>query len=196
MIFILFFAYRDRALAVTTLRRLLPLTEEETNQVLGTCSDTIYATASGRLVVSAVQGLLATLAFWFLGLQSAILWGMATVVAAMIPVFGALAVWAPIAIYLAFSGHWGKALILALWGGLVVSTIDNYLYPVLVGSRLQQHTVAILVSVLGGVALFGIPGIVLGPLLLSIAKTLLDIWTQRTSSTTERGPDPPQQLSS
>ena len=181
MVVILFFLYRDRVLAVTTLRSILPLNEQETDQLLKTCSDTIYATAFGRMVVSFVQGILATLAYWYLGVPGALWLGFATVVAAMIPVFGALCVWGPIAIYLAITGHWGQGLLLAIWGGLVVSTIDNYLYPVLVGSRIEQHTITILLSVLGGVALFGLPGIILGPLLLSIAKTLLQIWRKRST---------------
>ena len=181
MVVILFFLYRDRVLAITTLRSLLPLNEQETDQLLKTCSDTIYATAFGRLVVSFVQGILATLAYWYLGVPGALWLGFATVVAAMIPVFGALCVWGPIAIYLAVTGHWGQGLLLAIWGGVVVSTIDNYLYPVLVGSRIEQHTITILLSVLGGVALFGLPGIILGPLLLSIAKALLQIWRTRTT---------------
>jgi predicted PurR-regulated permease PerM len=185
MVVILFFLYRDRGLAVTTLRALLPLNGQETDQLLKACSDTIYATATGRLVVSLVQGTLATLAYWYLGFSGALWLGLATVIAAMIPVFGALCVWAPIAIYLTITGHWGQGLLLAIWGGLVVSTIDNYLYPVLVGSRIEQHTITILLSVLGGVALFGIPGIILGPLLLSIAKTLLQIWRRRSQSAAE-----------
>jgi len=183
MMFMLFFAYRDRALAIATLRRILPLSDSETTQLLTSLSDTIYATAYGRVAISLVQGTLATLAYWLLGVPSPILWGLATVVAAMIPLVGALCIWAPIALYLALSGHWVKALMLAAWGGVIVSTIDNYLYPVLVGSRIEQHTVAILISVLGGVALFGIPGIILGPLILSTTKTLLDIWSQRTATT-------------
>ena len=89
-------------------------------------------------------------------------------------------VWAPIAVYLGLSGHWGKAALLALWGGVIVSTIDNILYPLLVGSRLRSHPVAILLSIIGGVALFGIPGIILGPVTFTVATTLLEIWRART----------------
>ena len=87
----------------------------------------------------------------------------------------------PVAIYLGLTGHWGKAALLAIWGGLIVSTIDNILYPVLVGSHLRAHTATILLSVLGGIALFGPIGIVLGPVLFTITTTLLDIWHRRTT---------------
>jgi predicted PurR-regulated permease PerM len=178
--FILFFLYRDRKLALSTLRSILPLSESETDLVLDRSSDTIYAVASGRFIVAAVQGLLAALAFWVLGVKAAFLLGLLTALVAIVPAVGAYLVWVPVAVYLALTGHWIKAVILTGWGSLVVSTVDNFLYPALVGSRLQQHTVAVLLSVLGGIALFGIPGVILGPVLLTVAKTLLEIWVQKT----------------
>ena len=180
MLFILFFLFRDRALALAFLRSLLPLRPNESHELLERIGDTIYATALGRLVVAAVQGVLAGLAFWVLGVPGIILWAFTTAVMAMIPAFGAFLVWGPIAIYLGISGHWGKALLLAIWGGVIVSTIDNFLYPILVGTRLRSHTASILLSILGGIALFGITGIIVGPVIFTIAITLLDFWRFRT----------------
>jgi predicted PurR-regulated permease PerM len=180
MLVLLFFLFRDRALALRFLRSLLPLREEETTQLLARLDDTIYATALGRLVIAVIQGLLAGLAYWLLGVPGVILWGFTTALLAMIPGFGAVLVWAPIALFLGFTGHWGKAAGLALWGGVVVSTIDNILYPILIGSRLRAHTATILIAILGGIALFGIPGIILGPVTFSVAATLLDFWRTRT----------------
>jgi predicted PurR-regulated permease PerM len=107
---------------------------------------------------------------------------MLTGVMAMVPAFGAFLVWVPIALFLGFTGHWGKAALLAVWGGAIVSTIDNFLYPVMVGPQLRQHTVAVLLSILGGIALFGVTGIILGPLAFTTATTLLEIWKARTAS--------------
>jgi predicted PurR-regulated permease PerM len=181
MLFILFFLYRDRELALNSLRSLLPLRDDETGELLQRIDDTILATALGRFVIAAVQGVLAGLAFWVLGVPSVILWAFTLTVCAMIPAFGSFLVWAPIAIYLGLTGHWGKAALLILWGGFIVSTIDNILYPILVGSHMRAHTVTILLSVLGGIALFGPTGIVLGPVLFTIATDLLDIWRRRTA---------------
>jgi predicted PurR-regulated permease PerM len=182
MMFILFFLYRDHKLALSTLRSILPLSESETDLVLSRSTDTIYATALGRFIVAAVQGLLAGLAFWALGVRGAFLLGLLTALVAVVPGVGAYLVWVPVAVYLALSGHWVKALILTGWGSVVVSTVDNFLYPALVGSKLQMHTVAVLLAVLGGIAFFGISGIILGPVLLTLAKTLLGIWVQKTRS--------------
>jgi predicted PurR-regulated permease PerM len=181
MLFVLFFLLRDRDLAIASLRSLLPLRDDETTELLTRVGDTILATALGRLTIAAVQGVLGGLAFWVLGVPGIILWAFTLTACAMIPAFGSFLVWGPIALYLGLNGHWGKAALLGLWGALIVSTIDNILYPVLVGSRMRAHTATILLAVLGGIALFGPIGIVLGPVLFTLAATLLDIWHTRTS---------------
>jgi predicted PurR-regulated permease PerM len=187
MLFLLFFLLRDRTLALGSLRSLLPLQEHETTELLDRLGDTILATALGRLTIAAVQGVLAGLAFWVLGVPGVILWAFTLAICAMIPAFGSFLVWGPVAIYLGLTGHWGKAALLGLWGAVIVSTIDNILYPVLVGSHLRAHTATILLSILGGIAVFGPIGIVLGPVLFTLASTLLDIWHTRTTGQ----PSPP-----
>ncbi|HEY2040292.1 MAG TPA: AI-2E family transporter [Edaphobacter sp.] len=179
MLFILFFLYRDREIAAHFARSLLPLEDKEASLLLGRMRGTIYATALGRLAIAALQATLAGLAYSVLGVPNALLWALLTGVMAMIPAFGAVLVWAPIALYLGLSGHWIKALLLALWGGGFVSLIDNFLYPTLVGPHLRQHSVAVFLSILGGVAFFGVTGIVLGPLTFTLGSTLLDIWRAR-----------------
>jgi predicted PurR-regulated permease PerM len=187
MLFLLFFLLRDRALALVSLRSVLPLREVESTELLDRVGDTILATALGRLTIAAVQGILAGLSFWVLGVPGVILWAFTLTACAMIPAFGSFLVWGPVAIYLGLTGHWGKAVLLGLWGAVIVSTIDNLHYPILIGSHLRAHTATILLSILGGIAFFGPIGIVLGPVLFTLATTLLDIWHTRTS----RQPSPP-----
>jgi predicted PurR-regulated permease PerM len=181
MLFLLFFLFRDRALALSSLCSLLPLRDEESSELLERVGDTILATALGRLTIAAIQGVLGGLAFWVLGVPGVILWAFTLTACAMIPAFGSFLVWGPVAVYLGLTGHWGKAALLGLWGAVIVSTIDNILYPVLVGSHLRAHTATILLSVLGGIAVFGPIGIVLGPVLFTMATTLLEFWHTRTS---------------
>jgi len=180
MLFLLFFLYRDRQQAISAVRLLLPLQDRETDYLLGRVADTIYATVLGRLVVASVQATLAGLAYWALGVPAPFLWAMVTLALSFIPGLGAFLVWVPVAVYLGLADHWVKAVILAGWGSLVVSTIDNVLYPILVGSRLRLHTIPIFLSVLGGIALLGVPGLVLGPVVLTIALALLLIWRERS----------------
>jgi len=185
MLFVLFFLFRDRELAISFVRSLLPLRPAESDRLVERVGDTIYATALGRLAIAGVQGALAGLSYWILGVPNHLFWAILTGVMAMIPAFGAFLVWVPIALYLGFSGHWGKAALLAIWGGGIVSLIDNFLYPILIGPRLRQHTVAVLISILGGIALFGVTGIALGPVAFTIASTLLEIWKTRDSASTQ-----------
>ncbi|WP_446742528.1 AI-2E family transporter [Silvibacterium acidisoli] len=179
LLFLLFFLWRDEQTAKHLLRSLLPMRKEEAEEVIGRLHDTIYATGFGRLAVAATQGILGGLAYWVLGVPGAVFWGFLTALFALIPGFGAALGWGPIALYLGLSGEWGRAAILAAWGGGFVSLIDNFLYPILVGSRLRSHTAIIFLSLLGGVALFGASGIILGPLMFSLATSLLAVWQER-----------------
>lgn len=88
-------------------------------------------------------------------------------------------VWVPAALFLLATGNPGKALILSVWGAVVIGTADNVLYPILVGKDLHLHTVTIFFSVLGGVAAFGVSGLVIGPVIFAIADALLEVWSRR-----------------
>ena len=184
--YLLFFFLRDRHAVLLAIRSLSPLSEAEMVRLFGRVGDTIYATISGTLAVASVQGLLGGLMFWWLGLSAPLLWGVVMALLAVVPVLGAFVVWIPAALFLALEGSWGKALILALWGMLVVGTIDNVLRPTLVGNRLKLHSVLVFISVVGGVMLFGPAGLILGPVALTVTTVLLETWrTQNTSAAGE-----------
>jgi len=180
--FVLFYLFRDRRKALGTVRSLVPLSEKETNKVFTRVADTIHATVFGTLAVAAVQGALGGLMFWWLGLPAPILWGAVMGLLAIVPVLGAFVVWLPAAIFLASSGQWGKAVILLLWGTVVVGLIDNLLYPILVGKRLRLHTVPVFFAIVGGLAVFGAAGIILGPVILALTDAILEIWRRRTAA--------------
>ena len=180
--FVLFYLFRDRREALGTLRSLVPLSEKETDKVFTRVADTIHATVFGTLTVAAVQGVLGGLIFWWLGLPAPILWGAVMALLAIVPVLGAFVVWLPVAIFLAASGQWGQAVILTLWGTVVVGLIDNLLYPMLVGKRLRLHTVPVFFAIVGGLAVFGAAGVILGPVILALTDAILEIWRRRTAA--------------
>ena len=182
--YLLFYLLRDRRAALHSLRSRTPFSDEEMDRLLGRITDTIYATVYGTLAVATVQGLLGGLMFWWLGLPAPLLWGVVMALLAVVPVLGAYVVWLPAALFLTIQGHWGKALILTIWGGVVVGTIDNLLRPVLVGKRLKLHTILAFISVVGGLLVFGASGLILGPVALTITTELLLIWRQRISPST------------
>jgi predicted PurR-regulated permease PerM len=180
--YFLFFFIRDKTPLLEALARWLPLTAPETAHVFSRVRDTLYAVAFGSFAVAVVQGTLAGLMFWFLGLPSPLMWGGIMAVFALMPVLGASAVWIPVAIYMALQGDWQKALILAGWGATAVALVDNLLYPMLVKGRLDLHPVPVFISVVGGVVAFGATGIVLGPLVLSLVLAARHIWQGRSQS--------------
>ena len=191
-LFFLFFFFRDRDDFLGYLRGLLPLTDPEADRFLGRIGDTIFATIYGTVMVRGIQGALGGLAFWFLGLPGAILWGAVMAIVSIIPVLGAFVVWVPAAIYLAATGNVGKAVIMTVWGVGVIGTVDNVLYPTLVGDRLKMHTVPVLVAMVGGLSVFGAAGLVAGPVALAAGDTLVKIWRERTRagrSADETGPE-------
>jgi predicted PurR-regulated permease PerM len=192
-VFFLFYFLRDRRLWLSAIPQFLPLSPTETEEVIAKVHDTIQAMVVGTLIVSLVQGTLGGLMFWWLGLPSPLVWGTVMAILSVLPMFGAALVWAPVAVYLALTGEVGHAIILATWGAIVVGLVDNVLKPMLVRGRMQLHTVPVFIAVLGGLAVFGGTGIVLGPLVLALAVGLLDIWRRRFAvhHAAEDGIDPP-----
>ena len=176
--YMLFYMLRDRAVAMQALRSLSPLADEDMTRLFSEVTDTIHATVYGTLVVAAVQGSLGGLMFWWLGLPEPLLWGVVMGALAVVPVLGAFVVWVPVAIFLALEGNIGGALLLAGWGAVVVGGIDNVLYPMLVGNRLKMHTLVAFVSIVGGLIVFGPSGLILGPVVFTVTRLLLEIWNR------------------
>ncbi|MGA8042987.1 MAG: AI-2E family transporter [Terracidiphilus sp.] len=185
MLFLLFFLYRDKDAALGLARRMIPLKADETQFLLGRVENAVRALVLGRFAVAAVQGLLAGTAYALLGVGAATLLGALTMLLAMVPAVGAFVVWVPVVVYLFAIHHWVQALILLGAGALVISTLDNVLYPILVGTRLQLHTGPIFLAMLGGVVLFGVSGLILGPIAFSVTETMLDIWRERSGKAAE-----------
>jgi predicted PurR-regulated permease PerM len=180
MLLVLFYFLRDHKRLLQYAARLSPLSAAETGQLFGRISETIYATLYGNVAVKVVQGTLGGLMFWILGLPNPALFGAAMAVLATLPLLGASLVWGTAAVLLLLQGSWVKALVLTLWGALVVSLIDNLLYPILIASELRLHALGIFLAVFGGLIAFGIAGVVLGPVILATTVALLEVWRVRT----------------
>ena len=180
-LFILFFFFRDSGAVLDMLRSLVPLSRAESDEVFGRITDTIHASIYGSVAVALVQGTLGGFMFWLLGLPTPVFWGFVMALLALVPMLGPILVSSHAAVFLALGGQWGKALVLAGWGACAVGLVDNLLYPFLVRKRMQLHTLPVFFAVLGGVALVGAAGIVVGPLILSVTDALIDIWRRRTA---------------
>ena len=178
-LYFLFYFLRDRAPVLKTLRAFLPLSDSETDKLFCRVNETTHAIFYGMLALSALQGLLGGLMFWAFGLPVPWFWALVAAVFAFIPVLDTFVLWLPAAVYLGLEGRWGEALGVAAVGSLLVRGIENFLYPVLVKDRLKSSSVSIFVSLVGGLVLFGWSGLLLGPIILTVTGTLLEICATR-----------------
>jgi len=178
VIFTMYYLFRDADKIVDKLPDALPLSREQSKALIFRTQQVVSASVYGVVTIAALQGLLAGLAYWILGIPSPVLWAVLTAFVCMIPIAGSFLVWVPLAIYLIVTGHWTKAVLLIVWGALVISTIDNLLRPKLVGNQTKLHELFIFFSVLGGISVFGLLGIVLGPVVLAITLGLLETFSR------------------
>jgi predicted PurR-regulated permease PerM len=182
VLFTMYYLFRDGLRIAEQLPDLLPLERNKSVQILNHTRDIISASVNGVLVIAIIQGTLGGIMFRVLGIPSSLLWGVMMTLLSTIPMAGAFIVWVPTAIVLGLTGHWVKALVLTLWGVFVIGLADNLLRPKLVGRKAKMHELLIFFSVLGGLSVFGVLGILLGPVVLAITIALLDVLRLRQSA--------------
>jgi predicted PurR-regulated permease PerM len=175
VIFTMYYLFRDGERMREAVYNIMPLDDRRAREIIDRTQEVISASVYGVLVIALIQGTLGGIAFWALGLPSSLLWGVVMVFLSMIPMAGAFVVWVPAALYLVITGAWGKAIILTVWGALVIGSVDNFLRPKLVGEKTRLHELLIFFSVLGGLQVFGVIGLVLGPVVVAITIALLDV---------------------
>jgi len=174
----LFFLLRDGKEFFTRLQRLLPMDREHQQRLFKNIVDAVLAVVHGSLVVGMVQGLLAGLAYYFLGVPFAVLWGVVTGFTALLPVGGSTLVSIPATIYLFLQGETIRAIVLLAWSLGIVGTVDNVLKPLIIGNRLGLPVLFLFFGILGGLALFGALGIVLGPVIFALLRALLALYSE------------------
>lgn len=184
--FSLFYLLRDSGKFERALRELLPLSSQQTDLLIDRTVEVVHASVLGVVAIAFLQGALGGVTFAILGLPSPLLWGAVMAFFAMIPMVGATAVWLPTAILLLAAGQVGKAVALIAVGALVIGTIDNFLRPRMVGGRTGLHELVVFFAVLGGLKLFGVVGLFVGPAVFAVAWSLLELFRH---STLERDED-------
>ncbi|MBI4643540.1 MAG: AI-2E family transporter [Deltaproteobacteria bacterium] len=182
VLFIAFFMFLQGDDFIEEIKRLSPLDAAHNEEILHETETTIKATLWGTVIVAFVQGILGGVGFWIFGLPQPAFWGTVMIPAAVIPVVGSAIIWGPAAIYLLLTGHMGPGVGLILWGGILVSVIDNLLKPLLMKGSRSTPSIFILFSILGGITYFGMIGFILGPLILSFLLSLLRIYQKTISS--------------
>lgn len=177
--YFLFYMLRDQTWLVAAIGQILPFSDSEYRSLAGRLEKTIFASVYGTAAVSALQGLLGGLVFWWLDLPSPVFWGVIMGLLGIVPFLGAFIVWVPVAMVLALNGQWGSAAILVIWGTFIVGLIDNIIYPILVGRQLAIHSMLSFIAIVGGIVVFGAHGFVLGPLIFAGTQSLLEVLRTR-----------------
>jgi predicted PurR-regulated permease PerM len=178
MLFSLFFLLRDGEALGRQVRELLPLPDRERDRLMSETRDLVIASVGAALLVAAVQGAIGGVAFWLLGIGAPVIWGVVMAMCALIPVVGAALVWVPAALSLLFSGEITRGIILALIGVFGISMADNVLRPLLLAGRTSASGLVVFLGILGGAGAFGFIGLVLGPIILVTAGSLLRVFTR------------------
>ncbi len=176
VLFIAFFMFLQGDAFIGEIKKLSPLDQAHNEEILRETEVTIKATLWGTVIVAFVQGILGGVGFLIFGLPQPAFWGTVMIPASVIPVVGSAIIWGPAAVYLIFAGHVGAGIGLIVWGGVVVSVIDNILKPILMKGSGSTPSIFILFSILGGLTYFGMIGFILGPLILSFLLSLLRIY--------------------
>ncbi len=179
MLFAMFFLLRDGERIAVFVRRLLPFPDDERERLIRETHDLVIASVGAGLTVSAIQGFIGGVAFWALGVGAPFAWGVAIALCSLIPVVGATIVWVPVAAWWLLSGEVVRGLVLVAIGAGVIGLVDNVLRPVLLSGRTSVSGLVVFLGLLGGVGAFGFVGLVVGPIVLVIAGTLLDALTRR-----------------
>jgi predicted PurR-regulated permease PerM len=173
MMFMMFFFIRDGAEMIRTVRDLIPMSEAHKDKLFDHLAGVTRAMVYGTGLTALIQGTLVGIAFLIVHLPSPVVFGVLAALAALLPFGGTALVWIPAAIVLALQDRWGATIFLLIWGGLLVSLVDNVVRPMLVSGRAEVGTLTVFIGVLGGVAAFGAIGLFLGPVVLALIIALM-----------------------
>jgi predicted PurR-regulated permease PerM len=185
MLYLLFFLLKDGSALASRIQRAVPLSGEHKQELFDKFTTVIRATVKGNFLVAGAQGAVGGLAFWMVGIQAPLLWAVVMAFLSLLPAVGAALVWGPVALYLFVTGAIWKAAILTAFGVLVIGMIDNVLRPVLVGKDIKMPDYLVLISTIGGIAIFGLNGFVIGPVVAALFIAMWDIFSSQKSKFSE-----------
>lgn len=177
VLYLLFFFFRDGDYLSKRIRDAIPLRVEQQRGLFTKFTVVIRATVKGNIVVALVQGALGGLIFWFLGVRAPMLWAVLMALLSLLPVVGAGLVWLPVAIYFLVTGAIWQGILLIAYGVLIISLVDNVLRPILVGKDTKMPDYVVLITTLGGIAIFGLNGFVIGPVIAAMFIAVWDIFS-------------------
>lgn len=183
MFFMMFYLFRDGEQVVKIVKRKIPIKREYENKIFKRFNDMMHAVVYGNVITALIQGVVGAIGFMIFGIPSALFWGVLMAFFALVPYIGTAIIWIPAVIYLLGSGYFGgdpiifwKGIGLLIYSVIVISSIDNIIKPKIIGTRANVHPLVVLFGVVGGAALFGFIGIIIGPIILTMLITLFEIY--------------------
>ncbi|RUO26044.1 AI-2E family transporter [Aliidiomarina minuta] len=176
MLYLTFFLLRDGKWLADLISKAIPLEKKREDNLSSRFVNVTRATIKGSVIVAVIEGALGGFIFAILGIPGAFLWGVVMGLLSLVPAIGAFLIWVPVAIYLFVTGDWGKGLILTVFGTVVIGLTDNILRPILVGRNIRLPDYLVLFSILGGIVIFGVHGLVIGPILAALFVTIWGIF--------------------
>ncbi|OGH91742.1 MAG: hypothetical protein A2534_02055 [Candidatus Magasanikbacteria bacterium RIFOXYD2_FULL_39_9] len=178
MIYALFFFLKDGERMLKRLSHLSPLGDEHETLMYKKFTSTARAVLKGTLIVGAVQGFLTGVLFYIAGIEGSLIWGIITMLFSVVPALGSYVIWLPAALVMLILGNIWQGVLIIIVGAFLISTIDNFLRPVLVGKDTQMHPLLILFSTLGGLIIFGVSGFIIGPIITALLLSLWEMYEQ------------------
>jgi predicted PurR-regulated permease PerM len=173
MLYCLFYFLLDGDRFINTIARYMPVDERRMNTFISEFLVTSKATLKAAFVIGGIQGLLGVLIFYITGIENPLVWGVLMMGLSIVPAIGSSIIWVPAGIFMLFLGHIWQGIAILVFGAVVISSVDNLLRPILLGKDIQMHPLLVFLSILGGIAVFGFSGFVLGPV---IASFFLSSW--------------------
>jgi predicted PurR-regulated permease PerM len=187
MIFALFFMFRDGEGIVHGAKHLLPFDEDIQTDMLEESKELIFASVAVGLLVAAIQGVLGGMSFAITGISSPIFWGALIAFFSLVPVVGSALIWGPAALWLGFTGHWGRALLVVVICGGVSTVADNIVRPMLLRNRTRLNELLLFIGVLGGLEAFGLLGLVAGPTIVAAAMGVFRVYMEHRDELAAKG---------
>lgn len=182
MLYLAFFLLRDGRALSQRIWAAVPLAPDHRRHLAAKFITVVRATVKGNILVAAAQGTLGGIAFWFLGIKGALLWAVVMGFLSLLPAIGAGLIWLPVALYFLVTGAVWQGVSLIAYGVLVIGLVDNLLRPLLVGKDTQMPDYLVLISTIGGMAVFGINGFVIGPAIAAMFLAVWDLFTWARST--------------
>ncbi len=179
MLLLIFFLFKDGKSFYYRIYRLIPLSDKDKNFIVYKTYQAIQGVVLGSVLTAIAQAILGFIAYFFAGIEFSIFWAFLTFIASFIPIGGASLVWVPLAIYIFLTGSLIKGIVFTIWGVAVISMVDNFIKPWVIGDKTNIHPIVLFFAILGGLNLFGFLGIFLAPIVVVLIDNLLKLYQER-----------------